>query len=354
MKLSCSLPPSTDIADLAELAEGLGYSHLYLYDSPALYCDVWMSLMQVAARTQVIGLGPGVLVPSLRHPMAIAAAIATLVAAAPGRVGVAIGSGFTGRMALGRKPLPWGQVESYVRTLRVLLRGEQVEWDGSWIRMLHSEGFGAARPIKVPILIAGDGPKGCAVAEAVGDGIISLTPMTGKHNLQRRVLMQIGTVLDDGETPESDRVRSAVAPGVLFSYHAAYAHKGAEAVLALPGGEAWVSLIEKSPEETRHLAVHEGHATKPNAADRVVLEHCAPLIAKHTMTANPAGIRKRIDDLAAKGITEIVYQASGPDIERELVTMARAVGIAPRCSTTAAAFSVTAEARSRRTFDGTI
>jgi hypothetical protein len=61
-----------------ELAETLRYTRAWLYDSPALYPDVWMVLSRCAERTSRIGLGPGVLVPSLQHPMVNAAAIAEL------------------------------------------------------------------------------------------------------------------------------------------------------------------------------------------------------------------------------------------------------------------------------------
>ena len=55
--------------------------------------------------TERIGLGPAVLVPNLRHPLAQASAIATLEQLAPGRAVVAIGTGFTGRMAMGQTAL---------------------------------------------------------------------------------------------------------------------------------------------------------------------------------------------------------------------------------------------------------
>jgi 5,10-methylenetetrahydromethanopterin reductase len=101
MDISCAFATSSDTPSQVELAETLGYKRAWLYDSPALYPDVWMILNRCAERTSRIGLGPGVLVPSLRHPMVNAAAIAELTSQAPGRVAVAIGSGFTGRMALG-------------------------------------------------------------------------------------------------------------------------------------------------------------------------------------------------------------------------------------------------------------
>src|SRR5207253_2817003 len=84
--------------------------------------------------------------PSLRHPMTAAASIAGLEALAPGRVVVGVGSGFTGRHTLGKRPLRWASVATYVRTVQALLRGEQTEWEGAVIQMLHPEGFGAPLP----------------------------------------------------------------------------------------------------------------------------------------------------------------------------------------------------------------
>jgi 5,10-methylenetetrahydromethanopterin reductase len=77
-----------------------------------MYHDVWMTLARAAERTSTIGLGPSVLVPSLRHPMANAAAVATLEDLAPGRVAVAVGAGFTGRYVLGQRAMRWATVPS--------------------------------------------------------------------------------------------------------------------------------------------------------------------------------------------------------------------------------------------------
>src|SRR6185312_6723355 len=109
-------------------------------------------------------------------PMTNAAAIATLVERAPGRVAVAVGSGFTGRLTLGQRPLRWSFVADYIRTLRALLRGEVAEWEGAAIQMMHPTGFAPARPIDVPLLVGTGGPKGLAVARELGDGIFSTRP----------------------------------------------------------------------------------------------------------------------------------------------------------------------------------
>src|SRR6266511_6419983 len=93
--LSCAFATSALSHEHARIAEDLGYARAWFYDSPALYPDVWVQLCRAAERTKRIGLGPGVLVPSLRHPMINAAATAALVALAPGRVQVAFGTGFS-------------------------------------------------------------------------------------------------------------------------------------------------------------------------------------------------------------------------------------------------------------------
>src|SRR5215470_4293283 len=131
LTLSCAFATSAESHEHARTAERLGYARAWFYDSPALYPDVWVQLCRAAERTTRIGLGPGVLVPSLRHPMVNAAAIATLASiAGADRVAVALGSGFTGRLTMGQRPMKWSRVVEYVRVLRALLRGERCEWEG--------------------------------------------------------------------------------------------------------------------------------------------------------------------------------------------------------------------------------
>ena len=101
LHISCAFAPAVSTPGHIALAEKLGYERAWCYDSPALYPDVWMVLAVAADRTSRIGLGPAVLIPSLRHPMVNAAAIAGLAELAPGRVAAAIGAGFSGRYTIG-------------------------------------------------------------------------------------------------------------------------------------------------------------------------------------------------------------------------------------------------------------
>ena len=74
LELTCAFNTSLDSHEHTRIAEQLGYQRAWFYDSPALYCDVWVQLCRAAERTERIGLGPGVMIPSMRHPMVTAAA----------------------------------------------------------------------------------------------------------------------------------------------------------------------------------------------------------------------------------------------------------------------------------------
>jgi alkanesulfonate monooxygenase SsuD/methylene tetrahydromethanopterin reductase-like flavin-dependent oxidoreductase (luciferase family) len=171
MKISCAFPTTLDSHEHIALAEELGYERAWLYDTPQQSPDVWMMLALAAERTERIGLGPGVLVPTLRHPMVNAAATAALAALAPDRVAVAFGTGFTGRRAMGYRAIPWSYMDRYIRAYRGLLGGETIEWDGARMRMLHPPGHAAQRPVDVPVIVAALGPKGAEVARELGDGL---------------------------------------------------------------------------------------------------------------------------------------------------------------------------------------
>src|SRR3954462_5034822 len=318
LTISCAFATSLSTPDHIVLAEQLGYERAWCYDSPALYPDVWMALGLAAVRTERIGLGPAVLVPNLRHPITNAAAIATLAALAPGRVAVAIGSGFTGRFTLGQRPLPWAYVQSYVEAVRGLLRGEAVEWEGAPIKMLHPEGFAPPRPIDVPMYLGTEGPKGTAVAHAVGDGIFAAVFPNADARGLPQAMLRFGTVLDEGEAHDSPRVIEAAGAAAAVIYHGLY-ERGAAAVDGMPGGAVWREDVEKTPERDRHLAIHEGHLIGPTERDRAALAAGGTeMIPSFTLTGTAADVRERVDAFAAQGVTEIAYQPAGPDIPREL------------------------------------
>ena len=320
MELSCAFATSPESHEHARIAESLGYRRAFFYDSPALYPDVWVQLCRAAERTERIGLGPGVLIPSLRHPMTNAAAIATLAGlAGTERVVVGVGSGFTGRMAMGQRAMRWSDVATYVRTLRGLLRGEQVLWDGKLIEMLHTPGFVPPRPIEVPFIIAAGGPTGIAVAREVGDGVAGAMPIGG---FAWSIAFAFGTALADGE--EADAKRPLAAAGhdasLMLHYGAEY---GLLDTLLPEQGRQWLSAYEDVPAERRHLAMHYGHLVLVNEHDRPYVT--GALLTQLGLARSAAGWRERLAQMEAAGATEVAYQPAGPDIARELEAFITAV-----------------------------
>jgi 5,10-methylenetetrahydromethanopterin reductase len=318
MELSCGFAPSTQAPDLVVAAEQLGYTRAWMYDSPALYPDVWVALSRAADRTSAIGLGPGVLVPSLRHVMVTAAATVGLADLAPGRVALGIGTGFTGRNVLGQRALPWAEVVAYVEALRGLLAGDAVAWEGAQIQLIHPDGFSAGRPVEVPILLSAMGPKGVEIAHRLADGVFSVgQPQAG---FDWSAVLVYGAVLDDGEDPGGDHAVAAAGPGAAVMYHALWEMGMPE---ALPGGQEWRERIDAFPADQRHLRVHERHLVGVNEWDRPVVD--AETITALTLTGTVAELAPRLEDLAAQGATEVVFHPGGDDPSRELVRFAAVV-----------------------------
>lgn len=312
MRISCALIPAPGVGERARLAERLGYERVWFPDSPALYGDVWIAVAEAAAATSRIGVGTSVIIPSLRHVAVTAAAIAHVEAMAPGRLRVAVGTGFTGRQMFGKKALPWKYVSSYVRQLKALLRGEEVEVEGEVVKLMQPDGLLAPQPIETPIVIAANGPKGLAVAKELGDGLMCAGVVP--EGASDAATLTMGTVLEPGEALDSPRVLEAIGPGIAVVWHGTYAAAG-PAVDALPGGKGWREEVERFPERTRHLYVHEGHLVELSDRDR---RHLAPELAGATMTGTPDQLRERGKAMEASGVGEIVYWPMGPDVAGEL------------------------------------
>jgi 5,10-methylenetetrahydromethanopterin reductase len=312
LDISCALPPTPDTPELVRYAEALGYQRAWIYDTPPLQLDVWMTLALAADRTERIGIGPGVLIPSNRHALTTASAIAYLESLAAGRTAYAFGTGFTARHALGQRPLRWADVAEHVRTIRSLLRGEAVEIDGAIVAMLHGAGQAPSRPIDPPFLIGASGPKGEAVARELGGGVLGSSPIAG---FAWSVWLTFGTVLDDGEDPDDERVLRSAGPGAAIAYHSAYQRRRAN-FDTLPDAARWRASIEAVDPSVRHLETHRGHLTELNRHDRAVMT--GSIAAQVSRSGTAAHWRERLAAAAEAGATEVAFQPAGDDPRREL------------------------------------
>ena len=328
MKLSVAMPPGPDAVDCARLAESLGYDRIWLYDSAALYEDIWVTLARVAERTK-INLGTAVLVPNLRHVMTTAAAIATIERLAPGRLACGFGTGATARWVLNKPALSWATTRRYVEQLHRLLHGEVVEVDGEPCQMIHHERWAMSRPIETPLLMSALGPKGLATTRELCDagvtaGVISFGPT--EMPFDWHALMVAGTVLEPGESPTSERVKHALGPWYVLRYHGTW-QLFPQAISALPSGAQWLAEIEaERPPGQRHLAVHAGHVTDVVAHDDKFLDAATgDDLATAGWLGTPEELRSRADAVAAQGVTELLYTPAGPDVGHQMESFAAAL-----------------------------
>jgi 5,10-methylenetetrahydromethanopterin reductase len=326
MEIGCVFPPTIDTPRHIQVAEDLGYSYAYVYDSPAFLADAWMTLARAAERTSTIRIGVAVITPRLRHLVANAGAAATLCALAPGRVDVAVGSGFTSQLMLGKRPTTWSEVEEYVIGLRGLLRGEDIEWDGATIGLRYGSACGVTLPQEPVIRVAAHGPKGYAVAQRSADGVITNlahhSANTGADDMSRWLILYYGTVLDDDEPVDCERAIDATGPAAAFQLHI-----GGEGVA---GGTAeWQRFEEQMaqiPAEKRHLETHRGHLIEVTELERPLIT--ADLIKRSTGTGTRDEVRRNLDAIEGHGVQGVLYGPMGRDIPRELTAFAQTAGVA--------------------------
>lgn len=322
MKISCGLVPGPEAADLAVAAEGLGYERVFVFDSAPLWEDTFVHLALIAERTRKIGLGTAVLIPTQRHVMTMASAIATIARLAPDRLVCCFGTGFTARRCLGQPPMKLADFMTYLKQLRALLAGETVTVDGKPARMMHWKGLALDRPINVPLWISAFGPKGQELARDFADGLIGMAEGHGSSVAGLPLANFIsGTVLDAGEEPKDPRPVAAVGPWRVSRYHMAY-ERGPELADKLPGGAQWRTQLEaEGPVEEAHLRVHEGHVTHIAPRDEQLIPH----MNFKGLIGSAAQIRDEVQAMANQGFSEVIYSPAGPDQQRELETFKRVV-----------------------------
>ena len=88
--------PVREIGDVAREAEAMGFSTLWVWDTPIYTKDAYVALTVAAQATEKIRLGPGVSNPLTRHASVIANGIATLDDLSDGRDSIGDGEGGAG------------------------------------------------------------------------------------------------------------------------------------------------------------------------------------------------------------------------------------------------------------------
>ncbi len=159
------MPPDR-IVRLTKQAEAQGFGYGWIFDSHVLWQEPYPLLTLMAASTRAMRLGTCVTNPVVRDPTVTASLLATLNRISGGRMDLGIGRGDSARRVLGKKPTTLANLEQSVQIIRNLAEGREADYDGEPIRMPW------VAPGKLPVWIAGYGPKALNLTGRVADGVI--------------------------------------------------------------------------------------------------------------------------------------------------------------------------------------
>jgi 5,10-methylenetetrahydromethanopterin reductase len=332
------------VEELAARAEELGFASFWVYDTPMVNGDPFVSLALCAKATSVIKLGIGVTSPALRSVPAAAAAVASLNAIAPGRVVCGVGTGNTARRTLGMLPTTMAQLEAFTRALQDLTAGRETSYtEGARtrdIRFLHVGPY-VNTDDPVEFVVAAFGLKAAAIAGRLGAGLISfglLAPEAWKafHETRRQAAEETGQpagvdsyvmtslhVLEDGEDRYSDLAKDSMGHVAMALLTFAADNPAFGASLEPDEADAVQRLLRRrgttATSVDRHRSLYRNYLGRIDPVDRDLV--VPSLVDKLGLIGTREELVERIATLESAGIDEIVIQPV-VDPDREMTLLA--------------------------------
>jgi len=336
MKFGAMVATRIEDWELLKYAEDLGYDHGWVPDSQMIWSDCYAVLALAAHNTSRIKLGTGVAIAGTRTAPVTAHSIATINQIAPGRVFLGIGTGHTAMRVMGLDPVKPKFFREYLRVVRALLHGEEVEYtqDGVTreIKFLH-EGMGFFNTEQpVPIYVAANGPLALQAAGMYGDGRISAgsEPESVFTNNMERIQrsyteagrppaddfhtasLTFSCVLKPGESLTSDRVIDHVGSMVASSLHfwwELYMQHGSDAFIRDEVRDVWDQYLRHvdamdMPAGKRYQQIHDGHCTYLVPEERQFITP-AMIRASGALVGEPDEVIQMLRDREAMGLKEV-------------------------------------------------
>jgi alkanesulfonate monooxygenase SsuD/methylene tetrahydromethanopterin reductase-like flavin-dependent oxidoreductase (luciferase family) len=336
MKFAIAIPTDADSWRVVRRAEELGFGRAWFYDTQMLSADPFVAMAAAALKTTTIRLGTGVLIPSNRLAAVAANGFASLNKLAPGRIDFGVGTGFTGRRAMGLGAVRLADMEEYVRVVRALLAGETVEakteGKSRLIRLLNPE-LGLIN-IRDPIglYVAATGPRARALTARLGAGWISTIgdPQAARGALREMrsqreaaghgadgfdaVVLTGGAILEEGEPADSPRAVAQAGPRAAMLLHRAADQALAGLPNATPAPPAIADIVAGyvelarnfRPQGAHYLENHRGHLMFVKPEERPFVT--ADLIRLTTITGTENEVKDRIAAIFAAGYSEVAIQ----------------------------------------------
>src|SRR5438876_9851316 len=158
--------PLDRVVRLAKLAERSGFAYGWVFDSHVLWKEPYVLVALMAQNTSRLRLGTCVTNPATREPSVTASTLAVLQEPSGGRMDLGIGRGDSARRVLGKPPTNLALLEEATNVIRDLCEGREVTYEDTKLR------FDWAPKTRLPVWIAGYGPKALELTGRVADGAI--------------------------------------------------------------------------------------------------------------------------------------------------------------------------------------
>ena len=124
-----------ETAEFIAGCEAAGIAGVGVHDHQHSGRDVYLTLALAAERTSSLTLYPATSNPVTRHPMVLASLAHTLEEIAPGRIRLTVGPGFLSVGNIGKPRASLATMREAILTIRRLLRGERVTFNGVETRL---------------------------------------------------------------------------------------------------------------------------------------------------------------------------------------------------------------------------
>ncbi len=159
-------PPAARVIELARQAEQYGFSHVWTFDSHLLWEEPFVIYSQILGATRKVMVGPMVTNPATRDWTVTASLFATLNEMFGNRTICGIGRGDSAVRVTNGRPSSIDTLAQAIEVIRELANGREASYKGTTLR------FPWGLESRLPIWVAGYGPKALRLAGEVGDGFI--------------------------------------------------------------------------------------------------------------------------------------------------------------------------------------
>jgi 5,10-methylenetetrahydromethanopterin reductase len=298
-------PSVPEMVRLARRAERRGFESVWMAET-RMTRDAFTPVAAMAAATERIKLGTGIVNVYTRGPVVIAISFLSLEELAPGRILMGLGTG----SPLVLRPQgvaferPLTRLREYVEVLRPLVRGQEVTYGGQAVQLdrarvedVLADDGAASSARQMPLYLGVTGPRALELAGELADGVLMNVCLPTSYVETRLALVERGAARAGRSLEDID-----VAMIVLASPHAdsAVGKDRARRFIAL-----YLSLFPNIAKETglpAELAASTRQIFQAHGLDAASDQVGDDVVGLLTAAGTPDECRARIEEYRSAGV----------------------------------------------------